>query len=488
MRSLQRVEFVNRNWDGTKLNAVGEFWVRHAEAGKRVARVYLELRLSGFPNSAAESIRNRLEERISAANLACDARIDGDTVEAVIAIPGRDQVPDGLGLLWLIGPQFEGLVAEVRLRVGASRWNAFGIAIIGELRSDALHVKALWITRRPGDDDSFWMQPFPEEEKLLAAIERFWRSDKIDPEIASWFLQSPLAGMLGRWYSASTTKLCITPIGSPRAAGILLRVAVLGLVLVAIGWFALRQPDGLPHFLLRIVSFFSIGFWLVLILHFVRYELSLLLTYSTWQHVYREWERRQEYRILDRSESEQLALDPAIRKHTADLTAAGFRHFGDVTETLRECPIRYRMFLDPDGNSYFVLGVNTAHLGANGERMNYWPALIVFQSQTFFAGGGRVDSVSTDYYRKCAIGPNTLVRSRIDPNPLTFHESHKAAVEAFAASVGLSVARHVGLERYVEWQREIHEADREYLRAHPYGPLDHLRWYLQWPQGERRGS
>lgn len=487
MKSLHRAEFVSRHWDRAKLNAVGEFWIRHAEASKRVSHVSLELRLSGFPAAVTEIMRNRLEERISAANLSCETRIEGDAVESVIAILGHDPIPDGLGLSWLSGPQFEGLVVEIRLRAGASRWNAFGIAIIGELRSDVLHVKALWITRRPGDDDGFWMQSFPEEEKLLAAIERYDHSSRIDPEIASWFPQVYFAQRMNGAATRILTKLCITPLGSPRGLGLMARAIGLMSLSALFAWLIYLAPGDLPVPLTRILLAGVLGFSLYLLFLFARYELSLLLTFSAWQFNYREWGREQDYRILDRTESERFSLDPAIRKYTADLTTAGLRPFGDVEETLRECPIHYRMFLDPDGVSYFVLGAIDDYIGPNGVRMHYWPAMHVFQSQTFFTGGGRVDSTNTDYSRACAAGRNTLIRSQMTVDPLAAHESHRAAVEEFATAEGLSVARHAGLEQYVEWQREIHEADLEHLRTHPYGLLDHLRWYLQWPRRERRG-
>jgi hypothetical protein len=183
--------------------------------------------------------------------------------------------------------------------------------------------------------------------------------------------------------------------------------------------------------------------------------------------------------------------DPAIRKYTADLEHAGFVLHGDVAIVpLREARMVYRVFRAPDGVGYLILTCLHASGDDPDTRKRYWPAAVTWQAQTFFDGGGRVDSlnVSEFSYWNMPAARNTLIREVQVSDPIQFFEEHVVAAELFAIKRSLNTVRHVRFEEYLQLQQDIQDDDFDYFETHPYSLRDHLRWYLQLPRREYSGK
>jgi hypothetical protein len=376
------------------------------------------------------------------------------------------------------------LAVELRFRIiGRSRIMGgrtyFTMAIVGEVRGGVLLVKAVWRSHYAwSQDDGYRFTPMPQELEWVGAIDQFRKAGAVTrPELAVLFAPTTFGDdiRLRRYL------LLNTPFGRPRFRGLLARFgAFAGLTAVSILLMYLGTKDKRWSLPLALSLFFGP----FLLFQFAYIELGWLLTYwSRRSEVAKQYEAPTRYRILCLpDETAAITSDPAVLKYTGDLLAGGFVFLGDVVPlSALGLNFGYRTFGAPDGVTYLVVIFN---------RHWHWPARVTLQAQTFFQGGGRVDSVAGagHGFARLATGP-AMLYCVFPPttDPIQFYQAHAAAVEEFVAREGLSLARHERLEDYVRRQERISEEDCQFYHTHPYSWWDHLRWYLQWPRKEQRG-
>jgi hypothetical protein len=150
-----------------------------------------------------------------------------------------------------------------------------------------------------------------------------------------------------------------------------------------------------------------------------------------------------------------------------------------------------RSFLAPDKINYLTLACNLVQLGNVPEnQFRIWPAQIVFRAQTFFSGGGRVDSVGPSIYSfwMPRVGHDVLLQvAKASADPIEFFQSHVESADQFAQERVLAPVPHKRFDDLIRSQEGIFEEERQYFLDHPYSWVNHLRWYLQWPRKETRG-
>jgi hypothetical protein len=509
MKSIAREQFLDQEWDAARLDLAGWFWL---ELYRRAASHYgggadpecaVEITLWGFPRSKGEALSAELDRRAVSAGVPDPVVTlrDPDTIVLTSApVPGPPRFPPGLGRVLLADPAPDGLAAEVRLRaVGPfrltrGRWSLrpvrFALVVAGQVRGGRLLVKAVWRETRGWEEaeaECYRETPIVGEAEWVAGLERYGRTGSVAPGLEGWLAPPAWKVSVQRWLA----ELTAAPLDRPRLGGLLARGAGLtgaclvfgatSLVLVA-GWVKVPGLVGAPGLMAAVLLTIAAA---RLLWKFFRHEARLLFSYRFLREAAAAeyaWPAR--YAVPTAEAASRLAADPAVCKHTADLAAEGFVVLCDVaTEPVATARSAYRVFRAPDGVTYLAL--YCTHAGA-------WPAAVRPQAQTFFPGGGRVDTVGVATYgygyRKYPTGPACLIR--VDPapgDPLDFYEAHRAAAEAFALENGLVPERHTGAEEYNRRQEAIGDEERQHFRTHPYSWADHLRVYLQLPRREQRG-
>ena len=507
MKSLVRQKFIDETWDATDLDAAARFWLRLYEltaANQKYSlppKHALELRLWGFPRADAESLLSKLESLVKDSGSG-SASLTLENPDKILLTTGVVSVANpplaGLGLPWVNSSEFNGLVVEIRLRVrghNRRRPRPLDVALVltGVLFDGKLIAKAVWRCHRGWpEDETYRYARIQGEEAWLTALGEFKRAETVTEDRSGWL--TPLSSRdedgLTVW------KMLNTRFGRPRLLGVthraLILIAAVTCLVALVAWLVQQQfrPFG------AITAFVGIcggcAFVGYLCWQFVWNELALLRTFTSYRaHYGKELEKAARYAILTPDESAILGNDPAVRKHTADLIAEQFSLLGDVAEIPTvEAECVYRTFGAPDGITYLTLLAIRSTGGQAEARVHAWPYLIQFQPQTFFHGGGRVDSIGGEGcgYRRHAVGPGILFRSApAVSDPIEFYKQHGAAAEAFALENGLTPIRHERLEEFIRRQETISDEECTYFRDHPYSWWDHMRWYLQWPRTEQRG-
>jgi hypothetical protein len=504
MKSLIRQQFLDLTWDAADLNAAAEFWLRlyGITAGwygySLPPRHALEIHLSGFPQAEGEALGTELERRALDSGMRNPMVTFADLDTLVVSsgpLPPAEP-PAGLGLPLLAGEAFEGLVAEFRFRViGRKGWRYPNLdvtmVVVGEIRGGKLIVKAVWRSRRGWKEDEYYRcVPMEWEREWLEALDKFKRSGYVVPGFAAWTAPPSYEDnqRRKRW------KLITTPFGRPRLRGLLIRCLVLAActagvvaVFLAIAQAQLQIKPRLIWLILPVALAAAVGwfFWT-----FVVTELKLLFSFKSQRAEFADhYEKPARYAILTPNETSAFEDDPAVRKYTADLKAEGFLVTGDV-EPIGGGTV-YRTFRAPDGVTYFVMICVRTQGDDPSTRHLVWYATVTFQAQTFFSGGGRVDSVNVAGaygYLRYPPAPSVLLRVFPDvTDPLQLYWLHKEAADAFATEKGLTPRRHEQLEDYVRRQEAINDEERLYYHTRPYSWSDHLRWYLQLPRTEQHG-
>jgi hypothetical protein len=395
------------------------------------------------------------------------------------------------------GPEFEGLAIEVRFRVIGRTRRVLGIStysnlskidvalvIVGELRAGNVLVKAIWKCHAGFDEDGYYRTtPMSGELEFVGALEQFRKNGAVTRhELVAFFAPAARPAPLTRatnwvWHWATNALF-----GRPRLIALLTRFVLIIGIVFASGWLGYQGFVSHEKYWLG----FSIIAGLIglrLLWAFLNIEFGLLFSYHTHRRGYAKvFENAQRFAIRTSDEATTFTDDPAVRKCTADLESAGFVLLGEVASTPVSDPSTgFRIFRAPDGFTYLVLICS---------RNNMWLSNIQLEAQTFFQGGGRVDSLSGEAYgyTRRPTGHDTLhcVFPAVD-DPVQLYWKHTAAVEAFAAANGLIPVRHERLEDYVRRQDGISEEDYQYFHAHPYSWGDHIRWYLQWPRRKQHG-
>jgi hypothetical protein len=488
MKSLVREHFLDLSWDGAYLDAAARFWVRLYEiAAARYGystppHCALELRLSGFPQAGRESLQSELERRSAsfATHTHAVKLLDPDTLSFSLGLlPGPELLPSGLGLSLLAGSVFEGLVLDIRFSVvGYKKVGRVDVAlvIVGELGGGKLLVKSV-ARNHGGVPEDFWSKPLQGELEWVVALDEFRESGSVKSDLANW-LSPPSSVHKWRWLNAAVLH---TPFGRPRLLKLLLRGVTLTAISVtwAILWYLVMIEREMELVIPAILATAGPE----LLWEFLAAESKWLFTYQSKREAYaKQHEQPLNFVVLTADQTAKFAADPAIRKYTADLKTEGFVLMGDVVPTtVPDLSFGYRIFRAPDGFTYMVLICG---------RKNMWPANIRLEAQTFFQGGGRVDSLAGEEYGYKRHPPTHDTLHCVFPattDPVQFYWKHTAAVEAFAMDRSLIPARHERIDEYVRRQQVISAEEYQYFREHPYSWGDHLRWYFQWPRRKQRG-
>jgi hypothetical protein len=505
MKSLFRHQFLDLTWGATDLDAASEYWLQlYQEAATRqgfsaTPELDLEIRLSGFPRQQGEVLRTELERRVSDSDADHYDVIlkDRDTLVLSSAGPaGKRRPPPGLGLPVLAGALVDGLAAEIRFRtIGhVGEFLRFGrvsacLVVVGELRGGRLFVKAFWRSGATGLEDTMYRsEQSRDESPLLAGLQEFRKTGEVREDLAGRFFKPSSVDRRTKWL----LNLFYTPLdGPPRLTRLLMRVALFAVLLAPFAWMIRQAVE--DDELLWLVPVIMFG-WLPMILLglFVYIEWKLLfIGYRGLRELSaRQHEESRPFHTLAPPEAAAFANDPNVRKYTAELAEAGFALQGDVAQTIAgDVTIVYRIFLVPDGVTYMIL-ICVQFVEVRPEKRHYsWPVSVMFEAQTFFAQGGRVDSVSAGYeYWQPPLDANTMIRRDSETkHPIEFCRAHIAEAQAFAGEKGLTAIRHERLEDQVRRQEAIRDEERQHYHDHPYSWWDHLRWYLQWPRKQQRG-
>ncbi len=500
MKSLVRKQFVDQLWDVASLDEVAEFWLRLYETAAR-SRAYsrsftqrLEIRLSGFAKPDGPALCKELERRVQASDMA-EAKVslaDPDTLVLSSAkTAGDDSPPSGLGLAFLGGPPFRGLVAEIRFRISGRERPAGRLGgvlvIIGELCDSGILVKAVWRSSLNGWEGASRLVVPREEKLLLKGLAEFQTSEEVTPGLAKKVFRLAGGDLIADWLEKSV----VVPFGRGRLPGLLLRIAGFTFGTVASCWLIdllIEHKFWLPLLLLGlllIIPALLLGFFVLLD------GVYLVGGYRTTQRTFVSYYEEEGFVPLSVHEAATRLADPVSRKYLAELSAAGFVLIGGVgVLTGSEGGSLHRVFAAPDGITYLVL-ICYSHVARNPDlRVHFWPQFVALKAYSFLTEGARIESASAMSYGfwKQRVGPNNLIRFVRDvEDPNKFSRTHAAAVAAFVTERGLTPARHERFEEFFRRQAAIHEEQRQQYLDRSFTWSDHLRWYLQWPRKEFRG-
>jgi hypothetical protein len=277
------------------------------------------------------------------------------------------------------------------------------------------------------------------------------------------------------------------PLGKPRLVRVLARAAVYAALVAALAlavWWAagtvflglLIAPLGLVGLLVLIPA----GF-------FVYIEWALL--FGCYRKIQERYARlkAESLRIvaLDRATVDAKLANPAARKYTADLEAAGFTYLGDVrTEPLVYVDTMTRVFLAPDGVTYLQVAFtlsSRADPDEGVEEQTIWPAGVGFQAHTDFEIGGVTSTHQRDLgFLKKRSGPEQIFRVFVGADdPLELVRLHREVVLEFAKETGRAPLGHERFDQFVRRQNDNQDEERRLYADAPYTWGDHLHWYLQ---------
>jgi hypothetical protein len=505
LRHLNRKQFIDRWWDATDLDAVAEFWLRlYEEAARsqgfgRTPIHETEIRLRGFPRPAANELLKELAARVAASDFPAPEadQPDPDTLSVASGvIRGDERPPVGLGLPVVSGGPFDGLLAEIRLRVIGDEGKALRrvdlestLVLVGELRGGRFLLKGAWRTGSHGwEDEVCWAGGWPELDRWLAAFDEFRETDEVPASLAKKQFIARGADQAG----ALAVKMIHVPLGKPRLAGLLTRFAIFAVLFAALGlagWWIVENRRWFLLILLLLASW-PVG-WLFVTL--VRKEWNLWSKgfrqmHAAFTKVYSEPIR---LAALTRAEVDARLDNPWERKYVGELEAAGFCHAGDMQV---DPPVSgdnvYRVFYCPDGVSYLMV---LFHLAGSAEREQphrCWPAAVTWLAHTYYDDGGSATTITGRHvgFRKKRSGPEHL--SRIIPeqdDPVAFARQHSAVARRFAEETGRRAIAQLTFDQIVRRQNERHEEERRLFVDNPYTWGDHVGWYLQRPRREYLG-
>lgn len=186
IRSLARVQFIDRKWTAEILDAIAVFWLhlcRMAEGRQPEnwkPEHVLELRLSGFSQGRGRAIQDLLTHRYSAPGLRVRSLNPDVLIISWESSTAGETLPRGLGLSLFKSEAFNGLIVEIRL-AGASHEGVLEstttaghtLVLLGQLNNGELLVKSLWGGLAPRSETAIYDAPTPWEAELLSGFDRF---------------------------------------------------------------------------------------------------------------------------------------------------------------------------------------------------------------------------------------------------------------------------------------------------------------------------
>lgn len=485
IRSLARVKFIDRKWAGRNLDDLAEYWSRLCQRAEGARNRdwnpehALELRLTGFPRVAGQTIRATLTQRYAAIGLTVTMP-DPDTL--IISWWLAEALPPGLGLPLLTETYFDGLAIEIRLcfseqsgPLESTTVRGFTLVLSGRLLDNKLLVKSLWGGHADASENGIYDAPTPWEKKLLAGFDRFRETGDITRRLAKalFFPDEPPD-------EGAVSRLMNVPFGRQRLFGLIVRCVVVALGLAIAGpYLVVSLVEKIETLFLAIPLFLV---WCFVFWTFARREFRLLF------RVYRQRqaenaERYQNPTRYTRLTPEQAGArldDPIVLKHTAHVIDAGFVHVGDVSSIpIEQANVVYRIFHAPDRMTYLVL---VCLIKGEDKTGPYWPISVGFECQTFFSDGGRADSINYATHESYEFEPPPSTRLLTFPqatDPLSLFRLHTAVVDALVEETAATPVRHEPFDQYIRRQEQISEDECQGYANRPYSFRDHLRWYLQ---------
>lgn len=500
---LIRKQFLDRTWGAADLDAAAEFWLRLYEAAARKQGFTatpdhaVEIRLRGFPRHTAAALRDEVCRRVASSDLPAPAVELHDPDTLVLSsgvIHGDESPPIGLGLPLLAGGPFDGLLAEVRVEaVGSTGYVLRGsvqttLVLVGELRGGELLVKAVWRSGSAAwEDELYWNAPWSNQDEWLAALDRFRETEDVPGKLAKKLFLPRGADRVG----GLTVRLVHVPLGRPRLRGLVLRSLIfagLFTALVAGFWWAV----GTERWAWLLVLVAASGLVSLLAWFFVRNEAALWVQgYRQFHTRYRrQYEEAAKLVPVSRAVADEKLAQPAGRKYTADLGAAGFTLFGDVRpEPQVGGDGVIRVFLAPDGVTYLTVIVTLSTHPDRADGFDVWPAAVVFLAYTFFPDGGRVTSMHGRHigYRAKRTGPEHVARLFVDADdPVELVRLHREAVLEYAKESGRAPLGHERFDQFLRRQNDLQDEEARLYADAPYTWGDHWHWYLQTLRREYR--
>jgi hypothetical protein len=498
MRNLLRPRFLDLLWDAEELDLVAELWLRLYEQADAKTRFgawpyhALSIRLRGFPRGRTDSLGDELCRRMftPAFPEPLVARPDPDTLEFVSGYAAfAEQPAHGLGLPFLRGEPFDGLLAEVRFTAAGFRGGPEGksrveatLVMVGELRDGRLLVKALWKAGPTGWEDApHWLAPWAHESELLGTLSRFRVTGTVPDDLAGKLFITRGIDRMAKLAVAFTS----VPLDGPRLGGLLLRLLLFTVAFaLGVNMAAFLLATGLWYLLAFPVLWILLFGWLFTA--FVGQQLRLFFRgraafHRAYSRVYAKYSR-----ILPLPPEEAVPrLDnPWARKYTAELLAVGCTHTG-LYRLEDEAAGRnvISLFLAPDGVTYVIVMVLLGGSAPGHEPVVHlnWPALVNLWSETWFVDGARFASINSRHEgnRRKLTGPEMQMRVFRDvTDPAELLHRHTEAMRRFAAATGREPARHTSAAEFIRLHEHIQEVYRQLYKKAPYTWTDHLYWYL----------
>jgi hypothetical protein len=501
MKFAIRKKFLDLAWTAADLDSAAEFWLRLYEAAARSQSFsstpdhVTELRLRGFPRAEGELLADELARRAPEADFRRPVveLTDPDTITLVSDLTdGAESAPAGLGLPLLEGPGFDGLMVEFRFTAAGAEGKlirnprlSFTLVLVGQVEGGVFVLKTLWRTgSSEWEDEVSWQGgDWEQEREWLSALEQFRDTAAVPLPLAKAVCVPRDADR----FAAMVVKAIHVPLGQPRLGGLLVRVPgfALAVGLVALAWVGVVWGEvWLAALPLAAVT------WLVLwvLWRFVRIELHLWFAgYRAWNALYSQL-LQEGHRLVPPSPrlAKEMEDNPAVRKYTADLHAAGFAYMGDlVGEPQIAGEGVYRVFRAPDGATYLALVVVFTTAKDPEEGLCQWPCQVGLMAHTIFADGGYAASINgrSSGYRRKRTGPDVFVRIFPDEtDPLEFVRLHARAAREFAEATGRRALKHESFADYTRRQEAMLDDERRLFTGSPYTWGDHLWWYLQTPR------
>ncbi len=495
LRVFARREFVDRVWGTEALDLAARFWLQaHDEADHPPhkswdAHQILELHLTGFARAAVDAVSSELPKRFPTEHVTVSA-LDPDTrVAKVGPREGTRRPVPGLGVSALAGAPFDGLVVEIRYTVadaGATEPTpglvGATLVIVGELRNGSVLVKLVWADPafRPGADTS--RVPGAGERSLPAALEHFRRRDTVDRWVRELFAPSPRRP-LGQRLAARWQWLVDVPFERPRGAALVRRLAAAVLIpfLAAVMFIVgdeFEQPGWfLPPFVMLVP-------WACFTFAFMRLEYQRLFTLYPQYRAWYKWRFSVVERaaVLSFEGARQWTINPAVRKLSADLDAAGFVRVGDFS-TFSEAVSTgvTRAYYAPDGHTYVLLYFHF-ETEPGPDQMQLWPAAVGTVCRTYLSAGTRCDTSSVESYLGRLGRKEPAVRRQVLPtttHAVEVFEAHAKLIGACMVESDESTLALEPLEDYLVRHAAVAEGRNALYLKRPYSWRDHLRWYLQ---------
>ena len=441
MKSLVRQQFLDQTWDAA-LDAAAKFWLQlyaiaadhygYAEplgtTSKSICLVSRHLVDAFHTELERGTEREGFPEPV--VKLAVDPFVLSD--DTLVLSSGRlappQAPPAGLGLPLLSGPGFEGLAVELRFRItGRSRFlgerTYFTMAIAGEVRDGMLLVKAVWRSHYTwNQDDAYRFTPMPQELEWVGASTlpqgRRGNPARLGGAVraADFRREHPVE-------EGSAPQHPVRSAAVPRPSRPLRSIHRndSGLHLVH---RSRREGQTVEHSR-GPINALRPGTPVPVRLHRVEVATHILVEAIGGGEAVRN-ARALPYPLPGGVGSHnERPGSPEIHGRSA---RGRFPFLGDVVlQSAPDLNFGYRTFGASDGVTYLVVIYN---------RRWSWPAFVSLQAQTFFQGGGRVDSYAgaNSRFERSATGPGILLCD-FPPttDPIQFYRAHSAATEVFVA-------------------------------------------------------